>query len=315
MWLSITSPVSAFFMPATTVLPSRSVCRGNRAIACATAQEAAATEVPPQSVFAALDYDQDFVPWDIGEAQPPVRKAARDGAFGSAGTTVLDCGCGAGDNANWLAARGHDVLGFDLSPSAIATAREVSGYTDVRAAIAEHGGAVEFTQASAVDLGAAGRVQARAKELGGFAVVLDSALLHCLDDEAQRTYLGGLRPLVRPGGKLLLGCFSDANPEPWSRPGPRRMSEAQLRTLFSEARGWRVRDLWPTWYERPAGARTMAWWCTHRPREAARVREWPLTPWYSCLPNPNPNPNPNRHTFLLRSYQGMPFFQLFSFLL
>ena len=224
MWLSITSPVSAFFMPATTVLPSRSVLRGHRAIACATAQEAAATEVPPQSVFAALDYDQDFVPWDIGEAQPPVRKAARDGAFGSAGTTVLDCGCGAGDNANWLAARGHDVLGFDLSPSAIATAREVSGYTDVRAAIAEHGGAVEFTQASAVDLGAAGRVQARAKELGGFAVVLDSALLHCLDDEAQRTYLGGLRPLVRPGGKLLLGCFSDANPEPWSRPGPRRMS-------------------------------------------------------------------------------------------
>ena len=224
MWLSITSPVSAFFVPATTVLPSRSVLRGHRTIACATAQEAAATEVPPQSVFAALDYDQDFVPWDIGEAQPPVRKAARDGAFGSAGTTVLDCGCGAGDNANWLAARGHDVLGFDLSPSAIATAREVSGYTDVRAAIAEHGGAVEFTQASAVDLGAAGRVQARAKELGGFAVVLDSALLHCLDDEAQRTYLGGLRPLVRPGGKLLLGCFSDANPEPWSRPGPRRMS-------------------------------------------------------------------------------------------
>ena len=36
MWLSITSPVSAFFMPATTVLPSRSVLRGHRAIACAT---------------------------------------------------------------------------------------------------------------------------------------------------------------------------------------------------------------------------------------------------------------------------------------
>jgi SAM-dependent methyltransferase len=111
------------------------------------------------------------------------------------------------------------VLGFDLSPSAVATAREVSGYADVLAAIAEHGGAVEFTEASAVDLGGAERVQARARELGGFAVVLDSALLHCLDDEAQRAYLAGVRPLVRPGGKLLLGCFSDANPEPWSCPG------------------------------------------------------------------------------------------------
>ena len=183
-------------------------------------------------MFATLDYDAEFVPWDIGEAQPQVRNAARDGAFGSAGTTVLDCGCGAGDNANWLAARGHtmskarpilpasaaqpadrprlaealgnlrhalplkqasrepaqlaeggaslfstcrtmvgghDVLGFDLSPSAVATAREVSGYADVLAAMAEHGGAVEFTQASAVDLGGAERVQARAKELGGFA--------------------------------------------------------------------------------------------------------------------------------------------------
>ena len=60
-------------------------------------------------MFATLDYDAEFVPWDIGEAQPQVRNAARDGAFGSAGTTVLDCGCGAGDNANWLAARGQAV--------------------------------------------------------------------------------------------------------------------------------------------------------------------------------------------------------------
>ena len=40
-----------------------------------------------------------------------------------------------------------------MSPSAVATAREVSGYADVLAAIAEQGGAVEFTEASAVDLG------------------------------------------------------------------------------------------------------------------------------------------------------------------
>ena len=117
MWLSMTTAsaffvttASAFFVPATTALPpSWSVRRAHRVRACVHAQEAATAEVPPQSVFAALDYDKEFVPWDIGEAQPPVRKAARDGAFGSAGTTVLDCGCGAGDNANWLAARGTHV--------------------------------------------------------------------------------------------------------------------------------------------------------------------------------------------------------------
>jgi len=104
------STASAFFVPTTTLLPpSRNVLRAHRVCACVNAQEAATTEVPPQSVFAALDYNEDFVPWDIGEAQPPVRKAARGGAFGGAGTTILDCGCGAGDNANWLAARGTYV--------------------------------------------------------------------------------------------------------------------------------------------------------------------------------------------------------------
>ena len=108
MWLSISTASAAFFLPTTTVLlPSRSV--RHRARACVLAQADAPTEVPPQSVFATLDYDAEFVPWDIGEAQPQVRNAARDGAFGSAGTTVLDCGCGAGDNANWLAARGHTM--------------------------------------------------------------------------------------------------------------------------------------------------------------------------------------------------------------
>ena len=264
------------FTPACSAFASvltRTVQRPAQSIRC-NEQEV----VVPQWVFAQLDYDQEYVPWDTGTVQPPVRDAARDGAFG-AGAPVLDCGCGAGDNANWLAARGHDVLGFDFSPSAVATARERSTSADVVAAIAEAGGAVEFTEASAVDLSGADRVQQKAKELGGFAVVLDSALLHCLDDDDAHAYLSGLRPLVRPGGKLLLGCFSDANPEPWSRPGPRRMSEAQLRALLSEARGWRIVDLYGTWYERPFGARTMAWWCTRRPCETA-ARGWPLTPWY-----------------------------------
>jgi hypothetical protein len=63
-------------------------------------------------------------------------------------------------------------------------------------------------------------------------------------------YVSGLRPLVRAGGRLLVGCFSDANPDPWRN--PRRMSEAQLRALLSEKHGFRVVDLQETWWERPA---------------------------------------------------------------
>ena len=225
-------------------------------------------EVLPQSYFEEINYGCETpVPWDLfGQPQPCVRNAARDGSFGPAGTTILDCGCGAGDNANWLASRGYDVLGFDFSPSAVATARERRGGDEVASAIAATSGAAEYVQASAVDLGAAKEVQARARELGGFEVALDSALLHCLDDASQRAYLDGLRGLVRPGGRLFIGCFSDANPDPWLN--PRRMSEAQLRALLTNERGWRLASLTQAWYQRPSGrtnssggAWTMAWWC------------------------------------------------------
>ena len=239
---------------------------------CAPAPPAVAGqvgEVLPQTYFEELQYgDGQNVPWDLlGRPQPPVRNAAREGAFGAAGTAILDCGSGAGDNANWLAARGYAVLGFDLSPSAVATARERAAAADAAADIAAAGGATEFVEASATALGEAARVQARARELGGFAVALDAAMLHCLDDDAQIAYVDGLRPLLRRGGRLFVGAFSDANPDPWSN--PRRLSEAQLRALLCEERGWRVAALESCWFERPqnravssGGAWTMAWWCT-----------------------------------------------------
>ena len=249
------------------------------------ASEEVKTEVLPQEYFQNIRYDSaDAVPWDLfGRPQPPVVAAEKTGAFGAAGTSILDCGCGAGDNAKFLAARGYDVLGFDLSPNAVATAvNRTSASPESAAAIAAAGGAVEFVTASACELAIAERVQVRARELGGFAAALDSALLHCLDDHAQRLYIDGLRPLLRPGGRLFVGCFSDANPDPWEN--PRRLSEAQLRALFSVGRGWRVLELSEAWYARPAarsasagGAWTMAWWLTVE-RRAARFPSAETTP-------------------------------------
>ena len=82
---------------------------------------------------------------------------------------------------------------------------------------------------------------------------------------ASQCCAASLRAQVRRGGRLLLGCFSDANPDPWSN--PRRISEAQIRALF-DAPAWRVLDVAPVWYERPRahagasgmGAFTMAHW-------------------------------------------------------
>lgn len=51
--------------------------------------------------------------------------------LGSLDGPVLDAGCGAGTNAAWLEARGHDVVGIDASRYAVRTAR-ARGLEDVR---------------------------------------------------------------------------------------------------------------------------------------------------------------------------------------
>ena len=246
-------------------------------------------EVLPQEYFAELNYGSDAVPWDLrGKPQPAVRKAWAAGAFRNC-REILDCGCGAGpasftrcgdgapparhrrfscagagDNANYLASRGHTVVGFDLSPSAVASARERAA--SLVSEFEEAGGSVRFEVASCTDL-LDSPVYDVADAIGGFPVALDSALLHCLDDKTQRRYVGELAKVVRTGGRLYVGCFSDANPDPWSN--PRRLSEAHLRALFAGP-AWRVETIEPAWYERPralneghrSGAWTMAWWCS-----------------------------------------------------
>ena len=264
----------------------------------ADAAPAPPPEVLPQNYFADLDYAGDAVPWDLrGRPQPAVRKAWAAGAFRNC-REILDCGCGAGDNANYLASRGHAVTGFDLSPSAVAAARERAAAPPFADSIADAGGSARFEVASCADLFDS-PVYALAEEIGGFPVALDSALLHCfdlcriftsssrctygdcigsmawgpkfdfhtgLDDKMQRRYVAELARVVRTGGRLYVGCFSDANPDPWSN--PRRLSEAHLRALFAGP-AWRVEAVEPAWYERPralneghrSGAWTMAWWC------------------------------------------------------
>ena len=60
------------------------------------------------------------VPWDIRQAQPRLMELE---ALGGIIGEVLDIGCGLGDNAIYLASRGHSVTGLDGSPTAIEEAR------------------------------------------------------------------------------------------------------------------------------------------------------------------------------------------------
>jgi SAM-dependent methyltransferase len=65
------------------------------------------------------DFDE---PWLDRTVAAEIEEAVASGWF-AAGAPTLDIGCGQGDTAAWLAARGFPVLGVDVARSAIARAR------------------------------------------------------------------------------------------------------------------------------------------------------------------------------------------------
>lgn len=162
------------------------------------------------------------VPWDIQAPQPAIVALERDGRIRG---QVLDVGCGRGDNATFLAGRGHQVTAVDASPTAIEQARERAG-----------GAGVTFAVADALTL---------AGYEGRFDTIVDSALYHCLPDNDRPRYAEALHRAARNGATLLLLCISDQAPEGMP---PSRVTAADLRTTLPAA-GWEIESLEPTTIE------------------------------------------------------------------
>ena len=55
-------------------------------------------------------------PWDIGRPQAEIVELEEKGGIRG---SVLDCGCGTGENAMYLTGKGHEVWGIDAAPNAI----------------------------------------------------------------------------------------------------------------------------------------------------------------------------------------------------
>lgn len=157
----------------------------------------------------------DVIPWQIDGPQPVVVDLETAGEITD---PVLECGCGFGDNALYLASRGHRVTAFDASPTVIAQDREKA---------ARQGSDVDFRVADATVLDGI---------TGEYATVVDSAMMHTLTDELRRDYLSALRRVCRPGARLHILCFSaDASGQV---PVPGSMDEESLRRDLSP--GWTI---------------------------------------------------------------------------
>jgi 2-polyprenyl-3-methyl-5-hydroxy-6-metoxy-1,4-benzoquinol methylase len=130
-------------------------------------------------------YQNGTPPWEIGRAQSAIVGLAEQGAISG---SVLDLGCGTGDNVLYLASLGLDVTGIDASPTAIGRAK---------AKAAERGIDATFIEGNALDLAGLRR---------SFDVVVDCGLFHIFSDAERVRYEGGLSQVVRPGGRYFLLC-------------------------------------------------------------------------------------------------------------
>jgi cyclopropane fatty-acyl-phospholipid synthase-like methyltransferase len=156
-------------------------------------------------------------PWDIGRPQPAFVRLADRGLLSG---RLLDSGCGTGENVLLAASHGAEATGVDISPRAIARAREKA---------AGRGLAARFEVADALHL----------EQLGmTFDVLIDSGVFHIFDDADRERYVASLAAVLPPGGRCYLMCFSDRQP---GTVGPRRVRQDELRAAFSD--GWEVTSI------------------------------------------------------------------------
>jgi len=137
---------------------------------------------------------------------------------------VLDVACGEGRNAVWLAARGHDVVGLDISPLALEKARRLA---------AERGVTVRFEEA---DL--------RTFEWGEgeFDAIVCIFIQFAAPAVRARLFEGFARAL-KPGGLLLLQGYTPKQLE-FKTGGPGTLENLYTPEMLREAfAAWQIERL------------------------------------------------------------------------
>jgi SAM-dependent methyltransferase len=162
----------------------------------------------------------DPAPWDIGQPQPAIVHLASAGGFNG---TVLDAGCGTGENTLHIAALGLPVLGVDVAETALAIARKKAHDRGLKA---------EFATADAFHLNRLDRT---------FQTVLDSGLFHTFNTDEQPAYAASLASVTAHDGTLYVLCFSDDGPDT----GPHPVRKEDLRAAFDRKNGWHVITITP----------------------------------------------------------------------
>jgi SAM-dependent methyltransferase len=159
-----------------------------------------------ETLYAAAEQGTTTVPWaDLAPNQGLVSALA--GVCG--GGRAIVTGCGLGDDAEYVASLGFATVAFDVSPTAVDTARR------------------RFP-CSTVEYVTADLLSPPHSWAGAFDLVVEVFTVQVLTGVARRTAFGRIAQLVAPGGRLLvIAGARDEHDDPGQMPWPLTRAEIE----------------------------------------------------------------------------------------
>jgi len=146
------------------------------------------------------------VPWDRPEASASLVSA---GLPRGSGLRALVVGCGTGRDAEYVAGLGYATTAFDISPTAVRTART-----------RHPGSAVDYLVADLLSPPAAWR--------RGFDLVVESNTVQALPRRLRERASAAVAGFVAPGGTLLVLAMAAETPSDDGPPWPLTRDEVDL---------------------------------------------------------------------------------------
>lgn len=152
-------------------------------------------------------YKKEFTPWESGKPTEYLVKLIKTKKLKKG--KALDLGSGLGTQSFYLAEKGFDVTGLDISKTAITSARKNARKLDLKC---------KFVLGNAYDL--------KFKD-NMFDFILDRGCFHHIPPKLRDKYVEGVLRVLKKNGKYLLFAFSERNT--WTE---KTFSLSQLKTYF-----------------------------------------------------------------------------------
>lgn len=153
-------------------------------------------------------YPLDELGWELGKPRPLLVELVKSGVIKIG--VALDLCCGAGTNTVYLAQKGFEVSGIDISKTALGMVKQKTKLVRVD---------IAFLKGSFVDLAFADSI---------FDFVFDMGCFHHVKVDDRDRFIAGLNRVLKLDGQYMITCFSYKNGPGWNH-----FTKQQIIDLFS----------------------------------------------------------------------------------